>query len=79
MPQRSGWHGRAWPGLSTADNAEPVYLAKLIMARPLLATSQALPVQPDEGEQLDRVIKKFDRWGVSHQGHCSAGANWKTI
>lgn len=31
----------------------------------LLPELEALPVQPEEGELLGRVVRKFDRWRVS--------------
>lgn len=31
----------------------------------MLLELSALPVQPDEAETLDRLLKKFDRWAVS--------------
>ena len=42
-----------------------------------LASLQRLPVQPREGEELDRLIKKFDRWAVSLGGAQVAAQQWE--
>ncbi len=40
----------------------------------LLPELEALQVQPEEGEVLDRVVRKFDRWKVGGHDNCLRAA-----